>query len=264
MTKKAKINRLYWDIETSPNVGLFWQSGYKVNISHDSIVQERAIMCICYKWEHQKTVHSLEWDNGDDKKMIEEFIDILSIADETVAHNGDNFDIKFFNSRVIYHNLVPQRPCNSVDTLKLARKKFRFNSNRLDYLGKYLFEDGKIHTSFDLWKDILLKNCEKAMRKMVKYCKKDVLLLEKVYQKLCNYDEHKTHVGMLNGYDGWSCPECASIDVIRDGIRVMKASKKYRMRCKCCGRVYQISQANINKFYEYRKFEKPENRRTKS
>lgn len=264
MTKKARINRLFWDIETSPNVGLFWQSGYKLNISHDSIVQERAIMCICYKWESEKKVHSLEWDKGDDKKMVEEFIDILSMADETIAHNGDNFDIKFFNSRVIYHDLVPPNPCNSIDTLKIARKKFRFNSNRLDYLGKFLFGDGKIHTSFQMWKDILLNNCKKSMKAMVKYCKKDVLLLERVYKKLSNYDEHKTHTGLLNGYDAWTCPECGSTKVIRDGIRIMKMSKKYRMRCKTCGRCYQISQANINKYYEYKKFEQPQDTRART
>ncbi len=220
-------------------------------------------MCICYKWQGERKVHAIEWDKGDDRKMIEDFIDILSIADETVAHNGDNFDIKFFNSRVIFHDLVPPRPCNSVDTLKIARRKFRFNSNRLDYLGKYLFGDGKIHTSFQLWKDILLNNCKKAMKEMVRYCKKDVLLLEKVYKKLSNHDEHKTHVGMLNGNDGWSCPECGSTNVNRDGIRVLKTSKKYRMRCRCCGRVYLVSQSNVNKYNEYKKFESPERRRAK-
>ena len=45
-----KIKRLFFDIETSPNIGLFWTAGYKLNISPDSIIKERAIICICYKW----------------------------------------------------------------------------------------------------------------------------------------------------------------------------------------------------------------------
>jgi len=252
----AKINRLFWDIETSPNVGLFWQSGYKLSISHDSIVQERAIMCICYKWEGRKKVHSLTWNEGDDLDMVKEFIEVLNTADEIVAHNGDNFDTKFFNSRVIYHQLEPCRQVNQVDTLKIARKRFRFNSNRLDYLGKYLFNEGKISTSYSLWKDILLKNCKKAMDAMVKYCKKDVVLLEKVFHRLHKYDSNKTHIGLLNGSDAWTCPNCGTTDVTRDGVRYTSMGKKYRMRCKKpCARNYQISQSNLNKYYEFKKFQ---------
>ena len=54
------FKRLFYDIETSPNIGFFWGAGYKVNISHDNIIKERAIICICYKWEGQDTVHSIE------------------------------------------------------------------------------------------------------------------------------------------------------------------------------------------------------------
>jgi hypothetical protein len=255
MSKKAKINRLFWDIETSPNIGFFWQSGYKKTIPHNSIIKERAVMCICYKWESGKQVHSLTWDKGCDKQLLIDFHEVLCLADEAVAHNGDNFDIKFFNSRTIYHNIIPKYIYNSVDTLKLARRKFRFNSNRLDYLGQYLFGDGKISTTFQLWVDICLNNCEKAMNAMVKYCKKDVLLLEKVYKKLTEYDTHKTHVGILNGLDNWTCPYCASEDVKRKGIRVTSMGKKYRMICKSCSRQYQISQATVNKYYEYKKFQ---------
>jgi len=252
----TKINRLFWDIETSPNVGLFWQTGYKLNIQHDSIVQERAIMCICYKWENRKTVHALTWDKGDDKEMIKNFIDVLNTADEIVAHNGDNFDIKFFNSRVIFHDLEPHRAPNSVDTLKIARKKFRFNSNRLDYLGKLLFGEGKISTSYQLWKDILLNNSKKAMADMVKYCKKDVVLLERVFKKLHKYEENKTHTGILNGYDPWVCPECSSTDVVRDGVKVTKMGKKFRMRCKVCARNYLLSASNVKKYHEFKKFQR--------
>ena len=56
-----KIKRLFFDIETSPNIGLFWTSGYKLNISHDSIIKERAIICICYKWAGDDKIYSLQW-----------------------------------------------------------------------------------------------------------------------------------------------------------------------------------------------------------
>jgi len=94
------MKRLFFDIEVSPNIGLFWQSGYKLNIGHDSIIKERAIICICYKWENQKTVHSLKWDEKqNDKQILKQFIKIIDSADEVVGHNGDNFDIKWIRTR---------------------------------------------------------------------------------------------------------------------------------------------------------------------
>src|SRR6056297_181468 len=52
-----KRKRLYFDIETSPNVTLTWRTGYKLNIPHDNIMEERAIICICYKWEGSDEVY---------------------------------------------------------------------------------------------------------------------------------------------------------------------------------------------------------------
>jgi hypothetical protein len=71
----STIKRLFFDIETSPNIGLFWTAGYKQTISPDNIIKERAIICICYKWAGEKEVYSLTWDSKqDDKKILEKFI----------------------------------------------------------------------------------------------------------------------------------------------------------------------------------------------
>ena len=68
---KTKRRRLFFDIETSPNIGTFWQAGYKKTISPEDIIKERAIICICYKWEGEKKVYGLTWDeNQDDKNFL--------------------------------------------------------------------------------------------------------------------------------------------------------------------------------------------------
>ena len=83
MTTTTKRKRLYFDIETSPNIGFFWTAGFKLNISTESIIKERAIICICYKWEEDKVTHSLNWDSKqNDKKMLQEFIKVANEADE--------------------------------------------------------------------------------------------------------------------------------------------------------------------------------------
>ena len=48
----SQIKRLFFDIETAPNIGLFWEAGYKKTNNPDNIIKERVIICICYKWEH--------------------------------------------------------------------------------------------------------------------------------------------------------------------------------------------------------------------
>lgn len=175
---------LYFDIETSPNLVFSWSVGRKINIDYDNIVQERAIICICYKWEGEKEVHSLQWDKGNDEKMIKKFAEIINSADIIVGQNSDQFDIKWLRTRCLYHGIHLKSKFQSVDTLKLAKAGFRFNSNRLDYMGKFLGLGGKNFTTFNLWKMITLENSKEAMDTMIDYCKKDVILLEEVYNKL--------------------------------------------------------------------------------
>ena len=68
---KLNKKRLFFDIETSPNIGMFWTAGYKLNISHDNIIKERAVICICYKWEDDKDVYYLQWDSKQNDKNAE-------------------------------------------------------------------------------------------------------------------------------------------------------------------------------------------------
>lgn len=179
--------KLFFDIEVSPDIVLSWGVGNKISIGHDSIIQERAIICICWKWAGEDKVYSLKWDKGCDKEMVKRFAKIADSADEIIAQNGDNFDIKWLRTRCLYHNIHISPKFNSLDTLKMARQNFRFNANRLDYMGKFLGYGGKIKTDYDMWKNILLHNDNKAMTLMVDYCKEDVILLEKVYNRLQEY-----------------------------------------------------------------------------
>ena len=208
-TRSMTIRRLLWDIETSPNVGYFWQPGYKVFISPENIIRERAIICICYKWEDERDVQYLTWDKGDDKKLIESFAEIIKEADELVAHNGDRFDLKWYNGRHLIHGLDPIPQSKTIDTLKIAKKYFRLNSNKLDYISNLILGEGKIDVPFSLW-DRVMDNEKSALDEMVRYCKKDVLLLERVYERLAAYDTPKTHVGVMMGRPRWTCKHCGA------------------------------------------------------
>lgn len=241
--KSTKFKRLFFDLEVSANQVFSWNVGYDIKIDYDNIIKERAIICVCWKWEGEKTVHSLQWNKGDDKKLIQDFAKVINSADEVVGHNSNKFDLKWFRTRCLYHGITALPQFKSIDTLRIARDKFNFNSNRLDYISKFLGFGGKIKTDFDLWKDIVLNNDPKAMQDMVTYCKKDVALLEKIYQKLSGYTTHKTHIGVHNGKEKCSCPHCSSTKLHRRGTEVSAAGlKKVRMQCQNCGKYFSLSQ----------------------
>ena len=178
---------------------------------------------------------------------------IANAADELIAHNGDKFDIKWFNARNVFHSLPPLPKYKTVDTLKIARSNFYFNSNRLDYLGKFLLGEGKIKTEFDLWKRIVRNNDHNAMLDMIRYCKKDVILLERVWKKLAPYHKPQTHMGVVYGNERWACPSCGSGNVIKSKTRISPAGlKHHQMHCKECSRYYQIVDMVFRKYLEAR------------
>lgn len=182
--KNRPKRRLFFDLEVSANIVFSWRIGRDIDLSPDNIIQERAIICACYKWEGEDKVYSLKWDKGCDKDLLLKFSKIMDSADEVIGQNSDRFDIKWLRTRCIYHGIAVSPKFNSIDTLKMARAGFNFNSNKLDYMGQFLSLGQKIKTEYDLWKDIMLYNSKEAMNKMVDYCKQDVNLLEQVYVKL--------------------------------------------------------------------------------
>lgn len=240
-----KRKRLFFDIETSPNIGFFWNAGYKQNIPYENIITERAIICICYKWEGERKVSSLNWDKKhSDKKMLQEFIKVANTADELVGHNGDKFDLTWIRTRCLFHG-VPMFPdYKTIDTLKFSRSKFRFNSNRLNYLGQYLGIGQKLKTGFDLWKDIVLKDCDDCLKKMIKYCKRDVVLLEDVFNKLNNYLPAKVHYGVKYGGLKRDCPECGGKTKVNKRRVLASGTAKLQLVCYSCGKYHSISEKN--------------------
>lgn len=225
-----------WDIETSPIIANTW-SLYPKYLSHDNILQDWFIISGAWKEVGKDKVHSVAISEvGDDLAVVTKLREVLASADVIVHHNGDKFDIKKFNTRLIYHNLPPLPKVPTVDTLKEVKKVAAFSSNRLDYLGKMLLGHGKIHVGFDLWLDVM-KGSKKALREMVEYNKVDVIRLEEFYLRLRPYMKNHPHHGAVNGEDrNCSCTHCGSVKVKRNGIRITAAGlKKQELQCMACG-----------------------------
>jgi predicted RNA-binding Zn-ribbon protein involved in translation (DUF1610 family) len=249
------IKRLFFDLETSPNIVWTYAIGHKIGINHGQIIQERAIVCGCWKWQDEDEVHSITWTKGkDDKRIIKAITPVIEKADEVVAHNGDRFDIKWLRTRAFLHRLPFPAYIKSIDTLKKARGKFLFNSNRLDYISKVTGGHGKLeYGGQSTLNKIYLDNDQEALSKYVEYCKVDVIELQRIYELMQDYIEPDTHVGVMKGNERYSCPKCGSCNIKRQGKRVYKTGTvRYRMKCKDCDYKYSLAQSVFNWFMQDR------------
>lgn len=242
--------RLFWDIETSPNIVLSWRTGYKINISHENILQERAIICIAWKWEGEDETHSLHWDkNHDDSKMIAKFLKVAEEADEMVAYFGDSFDMPWLKTRCLFHGFVfPD--FKTIDPLQWIRRKFYFNSNKMDYVSQFLKLGEKLETQFDLWKGVMADDPE-SLKFMVEYNEQDVRLLEKIYAKLSLVMKPKTHRGVSYHGAKWTCPRCGSTNVKTNKKKISATGTiTWGMQCKDDGGYFTISNTAHEKYQE--------------
>jgi len=252
--KSESVKRLFFDIETSPNVVYSWRIGYNLNITPENIINERAIICISYKWENEETIHTLAWDkNKCDKQMLIDFIKVANQADEMIAHNGDRFDIKWIRTRCIYHRIPMFPNYKTLDTLKKAKSGFNFNSNKLDYIAQYLGVGAKVkHSGFDMWKGVM-NNDKKALDEMVNYCEGDIIVLEDVFLTMQNYIKQNTHAGVLNNNLKYSCPCCSNeqITLVKNNVTAMGTIKRL-IECNDCNYNYEISNSSYMLYLKFK------------
>lgn len=243
---KRKPRVLFWDLENSHTIAAIFGLKSDQMISHENILQDMFMFCGAYKWLGDNKVYTLfltpkELKAQDDRRIVRELCHIVNSADIIVAHNGDAFDIKKLRGRAIYHKLPPFKKPVSVDTLKVARREFGFISNRLDYLGKYLLDEGKIHTSNKLWLDCL-KGDHSALKKMVDYNLQDVVLLEKIYLLMRPWHETHPNLNTITGNE-IGCKACASTAVTKDGTKSKGGNRFQQYKCKDCGHCFYGSKA---------------------
>lgn len=226
---KPKI--LLYDIETQPILGYTWGL-WEQNVI--KVVEPWKMLCFAYKFLGEKKIHVVSLRQvKNEKELIEKLWKIFDESDIIIGHNSMAFDDKKSNAKFIEYNFPPPSPYKTIDTLKVARRYFKMDSNKLDSIGEYLGVGRKVKTGgFDLW-DGCMKGDEKSFKLMERYNKGDVDLLEKVYLKLRPW--MTTHPN-LNTFDGKleSCPICQSSHLQKRGFAITTTAKKQRFQCKDC------------------------------
>ncbi len=230
---------LVFDIETSPLEVYSWGL-FDLRVSTDQIIQDWSVLSYSAKWLGEDKIYyedtSKKKDPRDDKDILEGVWKLLDEADIVIAHNGDKFDIKKLNARFFAHNMPQPSKYRSIDTLKIAKRKFGFTSNKLSYLTSR-FNDSEHQKSahakypgFSLWK-ACLEGKKDAWKEMQEYNVMDVVSLEELAKKLMPWD-NSINWGLYLNEDTCSC---GSTSLDPDGFYYTNASKFVKYKCQDCG-----------------------------
>lgn len=238
IAKTPKV--LFWDIETSPILGWVWQA-YETNVIR--IEQDVQIISVAWRWQHESKTHVIALPDFpgyragkiNDKYIVRKIWDLLNEADIVIAQNGDKFDIRIAQARMMAHGIPPFKPVTQIDTLKLARRYFNMPMYKLDEMLRYTGLPGKISTGGkDLWFDCMNGNMD-AWKKMKEYNKNDVEIMPALYDKMKGW--HKGHPP-LTYYTrhNHSCPVCLSTKIQKKGEKYRATGYVQEYRCTECGK----------------------------
>ena len=214
-----ELRTLIYDIETTPILGYTWGM-HDTNVIE--MVEPSHQLCYAYKWlgesdEDIKVVSQRQFHRAykrnlkDDRQLISSLHALFDEADIIVGHNSNNFDQKKAQARMLVHGLDAPAPYFQVDTLQIARRQFKFESNKLGELAKQLGIEQKGETGgLSTWFGCMAGNPE-AWDKMEKYNRQDVVVLEQVYEKLLYggwIDRHPNIANITGRLE--ACPKCGA------------------------------------------------------
>lgn len=224
---------LHLDIETSPNVAHVWGL-FRQTVSIKQLLDSSYTMCWSAKWHGRRGVLCSSLRKDTEEQMIAKVWHLLDEADAVVHYNGTKFDIPTLNKEFLKHGMPPPSPYKQIDLLLVARKTFRFPSNKLDYVAKALGVGSKVkNIGHDLWIGCMAGD-DKAWKKMEGYNKQDVVLLEAVYNKMLPWIKSHPNHALYMDTERPVCTNCGSEKVIKKGITHTLTQSYQRYRCTVC------------------------------
>jgi hypothetical protein len=200
---RTTANILYIDTEVSKsrffNYGARVPSGY---LNPDDLDREYYIICWVANYVGSEklfygcvnTKQALAWS---DKDILAPLRELMDSADIIAGHNVDRFDIRKINTRFLVNGIEPVTGKKTLDTLKIARAKFAFESNRLDYISQRLGLRPKDDIRNRDWLKIVTTGDGPTLKKVLKYCKGDVKNGKGILEKLMKYSGKRTHYGSM-------------------------------------------------------------------
>jgi len=220
---------LLLDIETAPNL-VYVFNYWNQNISIDKVEVPDYMLCWAAKWKDSDRIYRGDIQYGTPKDMLKELHALLDEADAVVHFNGKKFDIPWINREFILNGYSPPSPFKEIDLVETAKQKFRFPSNKLQFLLKMFGLGEKDEMKFEDW-DGCIKGDVPSWNKMIKYNINDVLKMEQLYLIFIPWIKGHANYSLLNETDKRVCPKCGSIHHHKRGFHYTLTSKFQRFQC---------------------------------
>lgn len=234
----STANILVLDIERAQGWARipFWDLGdYKARRIHADHVEEwPRTICAAWRWYGQKRVEfAAEWEPGGRQTMLEATWAAYNKADIVVGHNLVGFDTKKLKGEWTLAGLPRPLPWQSVDTLKVARAEFGFESNTLDSLCKRFGVVSKTDRYDPKVAEAALAGDTKAQRRLKKYNMGDIEATEMFFDALRGNIPNHPHIGSVS--DDKRCNQCGSGDLELQATTYRAIQIDYALyRCNNC------------------------------
>lgn len=221
------------DIETSPAVAYTFGTR-NVFITNDQIITPTRTLCWAAKWHGEKRVITgSEWADGQHEMLCRLWC-LLDEADAIITYNGKSFDIPHIQRGFLEMGLTPPSPYHHIDLYMTVRSKFRFISGKLDYVVQTLDLGGKAATGgFALWAGVMTDD-PKAQAKMQRYNNQDVRITESLYDEIRPWISNHPNVALYSD-KAHACPQCASENLQKRGVKRTNVSTFQQWVCNDCG-----------------------------
>lgn len=200
-------------------------------IPTDRIIEPGYTMCFSARWDDKGPVIFESLQTTTAKRMISRAWELLDEADVVTHYNGGKFDIPVLQQEFLLHGLTPPSPFKEVDLLKVVRRRFRFHSNKLDYVAQQLGLGSKVeHKGMELWKGCMAGD-PKSWKTMRRYNMQDVALLHKLYHRLLPWIPNHPNHGVYEGGDEPTCRNCGSTKLQARGYAYTTTQVYRRYKC---------------------------------
>ena len=204
-------------------------------IHADDVKEWPRTICAAWKWYDQADVEfAAEWEVGGYDGFMRAVWDVFNDADLIIGHNADRFDARHLMGGWAEMGLPAPSPYKVIDTLKIARASFAYESNTLDALNKRLGIDAKTDKYDARIARAAVNGDKEAQGVLRSYNMGDITASEALFDRLRPFAKGIPHLGMWSD-DELACPSCGTT-MTATGKTVHANIQRYEhLHCPNCG-----------------------------
>lgn len=251
ISKNVTARAVTLDIERLPGLHSTWHRGQTITgpfwdlneikgwtgkrIHPDNVSAWPFTICAAWKWYDATNVEfAAVWEVGGYDGFMRAVWEVFDSADIIIGHNAERFDAKHLMGGWAEMGLPAPSPYKVIDTLKIARGSFAYESNTLDALNKRLGIDAKTDKYDAKIARAAVNGDKDAQEVLSSYNRGDIIASEALFDRLRPYAKGLPHMGMWADSD-LACPNCGH-DMTPTGKTAHANVQAYAaLRCDHCG-----------------------------